>query len=197
MTVRGLHEKSQKMKMHMKFFMLCNSIPLLDDCKEAEIRRLCVINFPTRFCENPIKSNEKQIDITVPEQLKQCKSEFFKLLLGYLVDYKKKSDLGNKISKPPEVTKQLENYIKRNKTEVDRFIETNLEYKVGTSIHCYIIWDLYKEFCDNDIKNMVKSNYFFDTIESYFDLEPRDDFSIEGVKRNGWRNICIKYVNNI
>jgi P4 family phage/plasmid primase-like protien len=197
MTVRGLHEKSQKMKMHMKFFMLCNSIPLLDDCKEAEIRRLCVINFPTRFCENPIKSNEKQIDITVPEQLKQCKSEFFKLLLGYLVDYKKKSDLGNKISKPPEVTKQLENYIKRNKTEVDRFIETNLEYKVGTSIHCYIIWDLYKEFCDNDIKNMVKSNYFFDTIESYFDLEPRDDFSIEGVKRNGWRNICIKYVNNM
>ena len=33
--------------------MLCNGIPLLDDCKDAEIRRLCIIDFPTRFAKTP------------------------------------------------------------------------------------------------------------------------------------------------
>jgi phage/plasmid-associated DNA primase len=140
-TVRGLHEKSQQIKMGMKFFMLCNSIPLLDDCKEAEIRRLCVINFPTRFCENPTKPTEKKIDITVSEQLKLCKSEFFKLLLGYLVEYKDIAKSGNKKTKPKEVTKQLDNYIQRNKTDVDEFIETYLEYREGGKIHCQTVVD--------------------------------------------------------
>jgi P4 family phage/plasmid primase-like protien len=195
MTVRGLHEKSQKMKMCMKFFMLCNSIPLLDDCKEAEIRRLCVINFPTRFCENPIKPNEKKIDITVSEQLKECKSEFFKLLLEYLVEYKDLIKSGDKKIKPKEVTKQLENYIQRNKTEVDKFIEAHLEYQEGKNIHCQTVVDLYKDWCGDD-KEKVKNNYLYDIIDNSFDIEPISLITINYIKRTGWKNICIKVQND-
>jgi P4 family phage/plasmid primase-like protien len=189
MTVRGNHEKSQKMSMKMKFFMLCNSIPLLDDCKDAEIRRLCVINFPTRFCENPVRPNEKKIDITVPQKLKECKCEFFKLLLSYLVEYKKVSELGHKIQKPIEVTKQLDNYIQRNKSDVDEFIETYLEYSEGSKLHCKEVYELFENWCIEENKEKIKRKDLDDLIESIFEIEIKKYTKIHGVKNYGWENI--------
>jgi P4 family phage/plasmid primase-like protien len=191
-TVRGNHEQSQKMNIKMKFFMLCNSIPLLDDCKDAEIRRLCVINFPTRFCENPTRANEKKIDITVSEQLKLCKSEFFKLLLSYLVEYKNISGLGNKIIKPNEVTKQLDNYIQRNKSDIDDFIETHLEYSIGTRIHCKEIYELFEEWCIEEHKEKIKNKDLDDLIEYIFDIDIKKKFRKDGIRNFGWENLSLK-----
>jgi putative DNA primase/helicase len=194
MTVRGNHEKAQKMNMKMKFFMLCNSIPLLDDCKDAEIRRLCVINFPTRFCENPIRPNEKKIDITVPQKLKECNCEFFKLLLSYLVEYKKVSELGNKIPKPIEVTKQLDNYIQRNKSDVDEFIETYLEYSEGSRLHCKDVYELFENWCIDENKEKIKRKDLDDLIESIFEIEIKKKITILNIKNYGWININLKTV---
>ena len=191
LTVRGLHEKSQKMKIQMKLFMLCNSIPLLDDCKDAEIRRLCVINFPTRFCENPNpkRKNEKQIDTNVSEKLKACKSEFFKLLLEYFEEYKTLIQSGNKKLKPKEVTQQLDNYIQRNRTEVDEFIETYLEYQEDSQLICNTVWDLYVSMRNGQDK--VKRQYLYDTIESMFDLI---NVKIKPNNNIGWKNIRLKKI---
>jgi P4 family phage/plasmid primase-like protien len=193
LTVRGIHERSQKMIMNIIFFMLCNGIPLLDDCQEAEIRRLSIINFPTRFCQNPTKVNEKKIDTTVSSRLRECQNEFFNLLLEYLTEYLKITSTGNKIEKPKEVTEQLTKYIQKNKNDNDvyEFIESCLEYKEGSKVHCKQIWNLFVDWCSSENKIKGKQSSLEDTIEAHFDIECIDKVNVDGKRSRGWINISV------
>lgn len=69
-------------KLKLKSFMMCNTIPAFDNPKIKNMIR--IINFPNKFCENPIKMNEKQIDVRISKKLKECVNEFFHLLLRYI-----------------------------------------------------------------------------------------------------------------
>ena len=171
LTVRGNHEKSMRMKMLLVFFMLCNGIPLLDFCEPAEIRRLCIINFPSRFCEKPTRKNEKLIDLTLSSKLKDCCSEFFKLLIKFLTKRREYSILGQKIPKPREVLKQLENYIQKNINDVDanQFIEQFLLYEDGKQLQCKDVWDRFTNWCIEESKVKIRQSELEDLVEKHFD----------------------------
>jgi P4 family phage/plasmid primase-like protien len=197
MTVRGNHERSQRMKMNLKMFMLCNTIPLLDDCKDAEIRRLSIINFPSRFCEKPVRKNEKLIDLTIADRLKECSCEFFKMLLEYLQAYKVITSQGKKVEKPKFVTKQLDDYIQRNKNDIDayEFVETMLEHKVDSGAHCRNIWVAFCDWCQLNQKNKIKQCDLNDIIETHFDLDEKKRFYLDGKSSEGWVDITLKNLN--
>jgi len=190
-TVRGIHKSSQKLNMFFKIFMLCNSIPLLDDCKEAEIRRLCIIDFPTRFCENPLRKNEKPIDLNISKKLNECLNEFFHLLIIYLKKYNECISKGKKLIKPKEVTKKLEEYIQKNNDDIDayEFIDTYLEYdNKSDKMYCDEIWKLYKNWCIQESKPKIKRNDLEDLIEMKFELDEKSLYQ----NRYIWKNIKFK-----
>ena len=190
LSVRGNHRSTQRMKMDLKMFMLCNSIPLLDSLSDAEIRRLCIINFPNKFMENPKKKNEKLIDLNISDKLSECLNEFFHLLIRYLVIYKGYLKSGNKINKPKEVTIQLKEYIQKNKDDVDAyaFIEQFIEYKEGERLYCKPVWDKFREWCIEESKFKIKQNVLEELIENHFDINPK--VSIK--KLFCWPNLKLK-----
>ena len=190
-TARGNHKSSKKIQLNLKIFMLCNSIPLLDDCKDAEIRRLCIINFPNRFCENPKLKNEKLIDISLQKKLNECLNEFFHLLLSYL---QTEGNISTKLIKPKEVTKQLDEYIEKNNEEyqdIYEYIYEYLEKDITSRIHCSTILTMYKSSGIKQIQNSI----FLDLIEEIFDLETRSKIHINNEKRTGWIGIKLKESN--
>ena len=187
-TARGNHKSSKKINMNLKIFMLCNSIPLMDDCKDAEIRRLCIINFPTRFCEKPKAKNEKLIDIQITKKLNECLNEFFQLLISYLKEY----DPTQKLKKPKEVTEQLEKYIESNNEdteEIREFLRETYEKKDGDEnrVTCKEVWNSYKAWLALSKKRMLKDE-LNDLFEEVFELEP--GIFVKNVKL--WKNMIIK-----
>ena len=158
--------------------MLCNTIPLLDDCKDAEIRRLCIINFPNRFCENPKLKNEKLIDINLAKKLNECCNEFFQLLISYL----KNNDYTQKLVKQKEVTRSLSDYIEKNNQEyleIIDYLKDTYEYKVGNSnkIKCKDVWDKYTTWVsEKNSRKKIKQMELEELFEDVFDLDNDNEF---------------------
>ena len=187
-TARGLHKSSQKVKLNLKIFMLCNSIPLLDDCKDAEIRRLCIINFPNKFCTHPKKHNEKLIDENISDKLNNCLNEFFHILLEYLHTYQLFTTSGQSLPKPDDVTKQLKQYIEKNKNDIDEFIEEHLQSTHNHSLGCNLVWTTYNQWCLLHNKQRVKQQILEEAIEDFFDIDTKTRVT----KGYTWHHISLK-----
>ncbi len=189
-TVRELHKTSSQAKINLKMFMLCNGIPLLDECKDAEIRRLCIVNFPNRFCTkpNPKLSNEKLIDMNLKEKLLECKNEFFNILIYYLKN-------PSTLEKPPEVTSEIKKYIKNNRDDIDanEFIEEFLVEKEKSRIFCNDVYKSFTEWCKSESKTKMKKIEFYDLVEEYFPkINERNQIRINSKQSPGWIDIDFK-----
>ena len=156
--------------------MLCNGIPLLDDCNEAEQRRLKVIDFPIKFTSNPTGKYEKLLNMNLGDLLGTFLNEFFHLLVKYLKIYRAESSSGSKIETPKEVSMALKKYIKQNKDNVpaNEFIK---EYLVVSSakfnIQCKLVWKAYQAWCIQNGNNKGKMGDFLDLVEATFNLDER------------------------
>lgn len=61
-TCRGLYEKEEKeYDPTFKMFICCNKLPAFDDYDNGIARRISVVEFTTKFCDNPKKKYEKQL----------------------------------------------------------------------------------------------------------------------------------------
>ena len=61
---RGLHENAFCFQVMFIIIFFCNEILKLSKVDKAVGRRLRLVNFPFRFCDNPVASNEKLIDVS-------------------------------------------------------------------------------------------------------------------------------------
>ena len=191
-SARGLHEKTQIVNIDLKFFMLCNRIPLLSESGEAEMRRLKVINFPTKFCENPKKIHERKIDTSLSDKLKECLNELMHILIEHLKEYRKQTSGGNKLICPKEVTEQIAIYIKRNKSDIDEFIEEFMEIKKDERISVTDVWTRYKAWClDEDKKQAVKT-IFEQVVEDYFEIDIKKKSYFNNCHIQCWNGIAFK-----
>ncbi len=188
-TVRELHKTSSQAKINLKMFMLCNGIPLLDECKDAEIRRLCIVNFPNRFCTkpNPKLPNEKPIDVDLKDKLLECKNEMFNILLEYLKN-------PTKLEKPEEVTREIQKYIKNNRDDVDanEFIEEYIIEKEDSKVHCNDIYKMFTDWCKSESRIKMKRTEFLDLIEEYYpNIDERKRVRITESVKDGWIGINV------
>jgi P4 family phage/plasmid primase-like protien len=94
------------------FVMCCNELPKVTSMDGGTWRRIRVIEFKSRFCENPTKANEFKIDPALKYKLKDWRPFFMSILLHY---YRKVQEEG--ISEPLEVFESTANY----KTENDKY----------------------------------------------------------------------------
>ena len=119
---RGLHKDPIEFKPQFKLALLCNEMPEVPPNDSGTWRRMEVIEFKSRFCENPKESHEFPIDKYLSEKLKNWKELFMALLLDkYYENYKKEG-----IKVPQEVIKFTLEYQKQCDLYTD-FITNNID----------------------------------------------------------------------
>lgn len=137
---RGLHKEPIEFKPQFKLALLCNEMPKVPPHDTGTWRRLEVIEFKSRFCENPKEPNEFPIDKQLSEKLKNWRELFMALLIDvYYVEYKK-----NGIKVPYDVEKFTQEFRKQCDL-YDEFVYDNLDDTKNPS-DVISINDIYEEF---------------------------------------------------
>lgn len=116
---RELYKAPISFKLQASMFMCCNDLPSISSIDGGTFRRLRIIEFKSRFCDNPIKPNEFKIDSTIKDKIKNWRPYFMSILLHYYQLYTEEIELNGKIEEPNEVKIATNKY----KADNDRFNE--------------------------------------------------------------------------
>ena len=83
MTCRGLYKDQMEFKPQFSVFLTCNYVPEVNSNDEGTWRRIRLIEFTSRFSENPdaSKPNEFLIDREIPRKIERWKETFVSMLL--------------------------------------------------------------------------------------------------------------------
>ena len=121
---RGLQENAFSFDPQFGIIFFCNQIPALSKVDKAIGRRLRLVDFPFKFCDNPTKSNEKLIDRNLNTQFKD-NIEYRQAFANIILEHWKNNELNkNKLYTPNEVLKVTEDYMD-DCNEVKKFINEN------------------------------------------------------------------------
>ena len=142
--VRDLFKGSNEMieyKPQMKYFLTCNQLPTVPSNDDGTWRRLRVIEFGSKFTDNPTKLNEFKMDKNLKQEIKKWGPSFMSYLINiYQNDYKDKL-----LIEPSEVMASTNQYKMENDfyTEylMDRIIQTT---NVKDTISKETLWDAFR-----------------------------------------------------
>ena len=137
--LRACHQ-NEMVDFEPKFITLfiCNDIPETDDLDSAFSKRLRCINFPTEFCSNPTKTNQKQINTSINENFNSWRNDLMLLLLEFYKKYQTEGKL--------EATDEILKWTKKYESETDvymRFLDEATDEIPGEKTG---IDDIYKAF---------------------------------------------------
>ena len=135
--LRNCHSNNIKVfKPNFITMLICNNIPDVDDMDNAFAKRLKVISFETEFKDNPVKSNEKMIDINLSAKLPSWKQDFMLLLIQH---YKKYLDEGL------HITEKINSWTNSYKEETDLYLQYLNERTIESDTHV-LLRTLYTDF---------------------------------------------------
>uniref|UniRef100_A0A6C0C4U0 SF3 helicase domain-containing protein n=1 Tax=viral metagenome TaxID=1070528 RepID=A0A6C0C4U0_9ZZZZ len=160
MTSRGLFKNTTEFKPQFKLMLMCNDLPKLAGNDGGVARRIEVVDFISKFTNNPRPSthnpHQYMADLQLGEKLKQWNILFMIKLLDYYTLYDKE---GTK--SPESVTAATSVYITESDT-VQKWISEDLsESDNVTSLDD--LMDNLKTWCDDvgyDYKKIVKKDVF-------------------------------------
>lgn len=121
LKTRGLYQEAFEFMPQFGLIFLCNEIPKISKVEYAIARRLKVLSFDTKFCDNPLLSHEKAIDNSLNEKIANdvnYKLAFIKLLIDNWCN----RDLKNKLDTPQCVIESSNEYMD-GCNEVKLFLE--------------------------------------------------------------------------
>jgi P4 family phage/plasmid primase-like protien len=122
-VARDLFKSPISFKIQATMLMCCNDIPAINSVDGGTFRRLRVIDYTSRFCDNPSKPNEFMIDPAIKSKIIQWKPYFMSMLLHYYKKYDEEVKIYGKIKEPIEVLASTNKY----KAENDLFDEYLME----------------------------------------------------------------------
>jgi P4 family phage/plasmid primase-like protien len=125
---RGLYEASTCFVMETKLFLACNELPEIKGEDNAIWRRIRVIDFPSRFVDEPKGNNEYLIDRSLPSRMRDDIT-WRQTFLNILIDYYPR------IVKEPESVKTRTNNYRVDNNETEQWIIDNVEYKLGAVLY--------------------------------------------------------------
>ena len=180
---RGLYKDPIEFKPQFKMILTCNELPEIPSDDGGTWRRIRLIEFLSKFCENPVKKNEFNMDLELSDKFERWAETFMSMLID-----RHKNINPNNIHEPWEVRKATESY-KSNNDIIGQFINEKI-IKVDTTTDRISIAKAYNDFrvwcCDNVPKgkkipdrNQIKA-YF----EKQYGLYPHDN--------KGWRGLKYK-----
>lgn len=134
---RDLFKSSDEMievRCSMKHFLTANTMPEIKDTTDGAFRRIRIIDFNSKFKDNPEKANEFQIDNKLKQKIPLWGSAFISYLIHiYTTEYKELSG----IKDPVEVITSTNAYRMQNDTYADYIfsaIEKTTEFKDGLTL---------------------------------------------------------------
>jgi len=193
--VRGLYQDPIEVKPQLKNFMTMNEKPIINSDDGGTWRRLRVIEFNSKFVENPdpTNANEFLLDDTLKSKIPQWAGAFASYLIHI---YTTKYNVPNKIPEPIEVQCSTNEYRKEQdlvREYFDTSIETS-ELKTDTlkkkdlSAH-FKIW--FKDLHEGE--TMPKNKKLYDFIEK----EIKQKYGVSGWPYVKFRQEFTKPVNEL
>jgi len=180
---RGLYKEPYEFKPQFKMILACNELPEIPSQDGGVWRRLRVIEFSSKFCENPdvSKPNEFMMDLELSEKFERY-AEYF---LSMLIDRHKNIN-PNKINEPREVINATQKY-KDNNDIIGQYVgdriitDPECKEKIG-------ITEIYNDFKMWGINNVSKGKKTPDRAQLRSYLE-----KIYGLYlKDGWKGFRIK-----
>ena len=123
--VRGLYSEPIEIRPQLKQFMTTNELPEIKSIDGGTWRRIRVIDFMSKFVENPDSNNEYEfkLDTTLKDKISQWAPAF----VSYLIHiYTTMYDTPNKIPEPLEVKASTEQY-RKEQDLLSEFFDTCFE----------------------------------------------------------------------
>ena len=185
-VARGLYQEAVSFVLEAKLFLACNELPEIKGEDTALWRRIRVIDFPSRFVDEPNEQNEYKIDRTLPSRMREdisWRQTFIKILLDYY--YKD-------IREPKEIQIKTNEYRQEN-NEFYNWLEENIQFKGGSVLK---LQDTVELFCGKKISSRHLSKYRKE-IEKFIKEKFKNidneykQFWIQEIKYKGWQNLEI------
>jgi P4 family phage/plasmid primase-like protien len=149
---RALFKNFFEFKPQFKLVLLCNDLPKVPPDDEGTWRRMKVVEFISKFVDNPKNEFEFKKDKYLSEKLIIWKETFMSILIEYHKIYREKG-----IEVPLEITKYTEEYKKTMDVYID-FINERLKKTDNKNDHIQLD-DAHEEFKDWYINNFNTAKY--------------------------------------
>lgn len=177
-STRALYKNSTEFVPQFKMILSCNDLPNIPSNDGGTWRRLRVVEFPSKFVDEPSAPNEFQKDIRIPSKLRIWKSHFMSLLINTYEKYLKEG-----LKEPECVLKFTKEYQRKSDIYLD-FIEENIKVTEDEkdTLKLNEIYNQFKAWHIDAYSEKPKSNR--NELKDYFDHK----FGILN-KRFGWKGI--------
>jgi P4 family phage/plasmid primase-like protien len=140
-NARELFKAPISFKLQGTMIMCCNDLPTVSSIDGGTWRRIRVIEFKSRFCENPVKPNEFKIDPFIKNKIQKWRPYLMSILIYWYNMF-----LLEGLQEPDEVKKATANY-KDDNDKFNDFFDHCLEedskhFSSNKSIYndCFIRW---------------------------------------------------------
>jgi len=118
---RELFKAPVSFKLQGTMIMCCNDLPTVASIDGGTWRRIRVIEFKSRFCDNPVKENEFKIDPSIKYKMQEWRPYFMSILIHWYNKY-----LYEGLNEPDEVKKATAKY-KNDNDKFNEFFDQCLE----------------------------------------------------------------------
>jgi P4 family phage/plasmid primase-like protien len=135
-VARGLYQESVSFVMQAKLFFACNELPEIKGEDTALWRRLRVVNFPSRFVEEPTKIGEYKIDRSIPSKM-NSDITWRQTFLNILIEYYYKD------VKEPDSVKLKTNEYREENNEFFTWMDEHVEYKENEILQLSDVCEMY------------------------------------------------------
>jgi P4 family phage/plasmid primase-like protien len=165
---RELYKNSVEFLPQFKLFLCCNRLPTIPSTDEGTWRRLRVVEFKSKFKDEPKEGNEYEFqkDRALRFKMEQWKEPFMRILVDY---YKQVIKEG--IKEPEEVMKHTADYKKENDV-LGQFVDSQLEPNDSSCISLRDIYVEYVSWCRScGIRTIVTNLQFNKTFRSQYGNE--------------------------
>ena len=153
MTSRGLFKDTHEFTPQFKMVLQCNDLPSIPNVDGGVARRIEVVNFPSRFRDNPRPTahnpHEYLKDSTLGNRLKNWNIVFLFKLLGYYSKFKQE---GTKA--PKSVTEATDVYLTENDL-VQKWIKEDIQECENVKSF-NTLYQTFTAWCDNEGSNHKK-----------------------------------------
>jgi P4 family phage/plasmid primase-like protien len=118
---RELFKAPVTFKLQGTMIMCCNDLPTVASIDGGTWRRIRVIEFNSRFCKDPTKSNEFLIDPNIKEKVKHWRPYFMSMLIHWYQKY-----LAEGMLEPNDVKKATSKY-KADNDKFNEYFDENID----------------------------------------------------------------------
>jgi P4 family phage/plasmid primase-like protien len=193
-VARGLYESSQTFIMETKLFLACNELPEIKGEDTALWRRIKVVNFPSRFIDDPKDDNEFKIDRSLPSRMREdltWRQTFVNILIDYYY---------MEIKEPSQVQAKTNEYRQGNDIVLE-FINQMCDLKPGNKefrIESGLLYDVFLSWIStqDSCTSSIKSKQFKDRVDKITKFNYKQKIYIGKNMVCGWIGIQLK-INKI